>query len=994
MLNLTDPVTGDTIEYFGTEAPTQQLANELIGSSIIQASQSLMDGSYKYDSNGAKLDTNKIARKLERNTALQLRVPVSNIDATSGISDLDRGKLGLRPTPGQKLEYLRSEYGYDNVQAVPVDGKYRLMLKSGGEGKDAKYKFVNEVGLDFGDIAEFGATAAIPIIVSAAIVTKAPALAAPLATAGWGSSVSLASISAASYLTAGVVQDSLVAAYDHTGPDLGEIIPRRATEAAISFLPEVAIIRGGQWLSGFAGQGADLSAQGLRANMQDLRTTFTKVLDDGTELVPNLQAGLGGLSSRAGAAAEKKASANSAAIRKLYQNNIDELDGMLNALNGGSPRPIQEVVQVTRDRLTEQLTRLSDDLTAIDPQLAGSVQKILQTKLKGLGGSERAFLKRPTGEKIQTGLQKSFNAAQKEKRKLFDDVTAKATSEGIFYDVDSVLGAMKRAISKGGSGLDEIDLDAARAFATAMEKTGLSDEAVLKALRDKLPLEFKGGMKDFKPVKTMSYKQLDSMIKKYAERADFGDIKAVKSTAGFAKIMRTELVKVRDKAIKGTETQKTLKKANKFYREEYGRFLRTNLKPLIKPDFGSGYGNITGESFTVKGGVAVVETIFNRKTGSEAIKDLLEALPKKAPTPGALTKSEALDSLRTAYMAEIGLNGTVKLGKGMRINVDNDILSLLYPRNWEVKKKALEQLSDLAGKTGKIIEVEDDIFREILTLGTPTQAKNAQKIAERKIEAAAKIAKQEQNKLFQAIVKKQGTMSAEDATEAVGSLLNYSSDEISALVKVIQESSPEFGLATLRNKLSTEIVELARPTKVRYPVTSSGKPLFDSDIMLTKLKDVKIRKVAIEVLGKEWVDNMEAIANVAKYSTAEPRKLPGVRPVISPGSGGMQTTFVVGDLLPDVSRFLYGRFAATPGLKQLLTRKTPQEAALVFRQWLPLFMATEEGLKALALYSRDHPEMSVYLQEELANLGNLAMEQDQAAILRGEMNAPDQSQGN
>ena len=57
-------------------------------------------------------------------------------------------------------------------------------------------------------------------------------------------------------------------------------------------------------------------------------------------------------------------------------------------------------------------------------------------------------------------------------------------------------------------------------------------------------------------------------------------------------------------------------------------------------------------------------------------------------------------------------------------------------------------------------------------------------------------------------------------------------------------------------------------------------------------------------------------------------------------------------------------------------------------------MATDEGLKSLALYSRDHPELAVYLQEELANLGNLAMEQDQAAILRGEMNAPDQSQGN
>ena len=990
MLNLTDPVTGDTIEYFGTEAPTQQLAQELIGSSIIQASQSLMDGSYKYDSNGSKLDTDKIARKLERNTALQLRVPISNIDATSGINDYDRGKLGMRPTPGQKLEYLRSEYGYDNVQAVPVDGKYRLMLKTGGEGKDAKYKFVNEVGLDFGDITEFGATAAIPIIVSAAVVTKAPALSAPLATAGWGSSAKLAAISAASYTGAGIAQDSIVAAMDYTMPDLGEITKRRGTEAALAFAPEMAFIRGGQWLSGFAGSGADLSAQGLRSSMENLRTTFTKVLDDGTELVPNLQAGLGGLSSRAGAAAEKRASANSAAIRKLYQNNIDELDKMLDSLNGGSPRPIEEVVQVTRDRLTEQLTRLSDDLTAIDPQLAGSVQQILQTKLKRIGGSERLFRRRPTGDKIQGGLQNAFNAAQKTKRDLFDNVTAKATEENIFYDVESVLGAMRKAISKGGSGLDEIDLDAARAFATAMEKTGLSDEAVLKALRDKLPLEFKGGMKDFKPVKTMSYKQLDDMIKKYAERADFGDIKAVKSTAGFARIMRKELTGVRDKALKGTETQKALNEANKFYRGKYGQFIRSDVKPLIKPDFGGRYGSIPGETYAVMGGEAVLKRVLsNPKT----VREVLKALPENSGT-GGFTRSQALDALRSAYLAEIGLNGTVKLGKGMSVNVNNDIMSVLFPRNWELKVKAIDRLNDLAKSTGKVIEVEDDIFREILTLGTPTQAKNAQKIAERKIEAAAKIAKQEQNKLFQAIVKKQGTMSAEDATEAIGSLLNYSSDEISALVKVIQESSPEFGLATLKNKLSTEIVELARPTKVNYPVTSMGKPLFDPDILLTKLKDVKIRKVATEVLGKEWVETMEEIATVTKYSTAEAKRLPGVRPVISPGSGGMQTTFVVGDLLPDVGRFLYGRFAATPGLKQLLTRKTPQEAALVFRQWLPLFMATEEGLKALTLYSRDHPELAVYLQEELANLGNLAMEQDTAAIARGEMNAPAQPQGN
>ena len=987
-ININDPVTGDSFEYFGSQPLNQSLARELIGASIVEASQELLDGSYKRDALGKDVDDLTAVKRLERNTALQLRVPIENVDATSGIGDIDRMALGLRPTMGQKLDHLRREYGYRNVQAVPVNGSYRLIIKTEGEGENAKYKYVNEEGLDFGDITQFGAGAAIPIVAATAVTVAAPVVVPALAVAGWGSAATLATISAGSYFGAGMLQDSAVALYDGTVPDFGEITKRRGIESAAAFVPEMAMIRGGQWLSGFAGSGADDVAKLLRNDIELLKTTYTKVLDDGTELVPKLDMGYGGLTSRGAAELESKASANSAALRKIYQTNIDELDVMLNSLKGGSPQPIEEVIELARGRITQQLTQLSDDVASFEPPLRNAIQKILQTKIKRMGGTQSLYLSKQTGEKIQKGLQRSFEVARDEKRKLFDKVTATASDEGIFYDVDSVLKAMRRALDEGGAGID--DVMASRAFATAMERAGLSDEAVLKALKDKLPLEFKGGMKDFKAVKTLSYKQLDTLIKKYAERSDFGVIGAVGETPGFSRLMLKELAKVRDKTLKGTETQKALNKANKFYKGEYGQFLRTDVKPMIKPDFGSGNGAIVGDTYTVMGGQKVMKQILRDGT---SVEETLKAFPKVATKPGVMTRSEVEGALRTAYMQELGLNGTVKLGKGMRINVDNNILRELFGKNWKLKKDALEQINDLVSKSGKVLELDDNIFREILSLGTPTQAKNAQKIADAQVAAAKKIT-EEQNKLFDAIVKKKGTLSTEDALEAVGSLLNYSSKEITDLVKVIKETSPEFGIETLRNKLATEIIESAKPTKVNYATTSRGEGLFDSDIMLTKLKDVKIRKVATEVLGKEWVENMEAIARVAKYSTPQPRKLPGVRPVVSPGSGGMQTTFVIGDLLPDISRYFFGRFAATPGLKKLLSRKTPDEAALVFRQWLPFFMATDEGMKSLMLHMRDNPEMSVYIQEELANLGNLAMEQDQAAVRRGEMNAPAQPQGN
>ena len=980
---INDPVTGDSFEYFGNQTLSQSLARELIGASIVEASQELFDGSYKKDALGNDLSSFDAVKRLERNTALQLRVPIENVDATSGLGDADRLALGLRPTMEQKLDHLRREYGFRNVQAVPVNGSYRLIIKTEGEGQNSKYKYVNEEGLDFGDIAEFGASAAIPIVAATVATVTAPAIVPALAVAGWGSSAALASVSAASYFGAGMLQDSLVAKFDGSVPDYGEIAKRRGLESAFAFVPEMAMIRGGQWLSGFAGSGADDVARLLREDIEMLKTTYTRVLDDGTELVPRLDAGYGGLTSRGAAELESKASANSAALRKIYQTNIDELDTMLTALKGGSPQPIEEVVELARNRITQQLTQLSDDVASFEPPLRDAIQKILQTKIKRMGGTERLYLSKESGEQIQKGLQRSFEKVRGTKRELFDKVTKTATDEGIFYNVDDVLKAMRRALDEGGAGID--DVIASRAFATAMERTGLSDEAVLKALKERLPLEFKGGMEDFKAVKTLSYKQLDTLIKKYAERSDFGVIGAVGETPGFARLMLKELAKVRDKTLKGTKTKKALDEANKFYRNQYGQFLRTNVKPMIKPDFGSGNGQVVGETYTVMDGENVMTHIFKNGTN---VEETLKAFPEVAP-PGVLSRSEVLSALRTAYMQKLGLEGTVKLGKGMRINADNNVLKQLYGKNWKTKKDALEQINDLVSKTGKVLEIDDAIFKEILTLGTPSQARNAQKIANAKVKAAKRIT-EEQNKLFDAIIKKKGTLSTEDALEAVGSLLNYSSKEITDLVKVIKETSPEFGLQTLRNKLATEIIESAKPTKVNYATTSRGQPLFDSDIMLTKLKDVKIRKVATEVLGKEWVENMEAIARVAKYSTPQPKKFPGVRPVVSPGSGGMQTTFVIGDLLPDIGRYFFGRFAATPGLKRLLSRKTPDEAALLFRQWLPFFMATDEGLKALLLHMNTHPEMAIYLQEELANLGNLAMEQDTAAIRRGEMNAPAQ----
>ena len=166
-----------------------------------------------------------------------------------------------------------------------------------------------------------------------------------------------------------------------------------------------------------------------------------------------------------------------------------------------------------RNSITQRLTKLQDDVGVYDKELADAVGGILQTRLKRLGGTKDLYLRTPDGRKLQGGLQNAFDATLKQKRKLFEDTVRIADEEAITYDIDAVLRAMRRAIEKGGGEFDDIDI--ARAFASSMEKTGITDEAVLKALKERLPLEFKGGMDDFKAIKGMSYRQLDNLIKRY-----------------------------------------------------------------------------------------------------------------------------------------------------------------------------------------------------------------------------------------------------------------------------------------------------------------------------------------------------------------------------------------------------------------------------------------------------------------------------------------------
>lgn len=975
---IVNPTTGHKFSYYSDRAPTALEVQRIINTGIQKAENDLSSGRYKKDRVGRSLGSDQAGVNLAKNTSLLLGVPEENVDAFGGANIPTRLGLGIRPSFEGKLNYLRDKYGYDNVSAVPVDGKYRLLVQTGGSGKDAQYSFVNEEGISAGDFAQFGSGSAIPIVAATGITMLAPVAIPAIATGGWASSAALAALSGAGYFGAASAQDAFVRAMDNRAINAAEIAKRRAAEALIGFFPEAAFLRAGGVLASFGGrEGADKVSRELIKSTGAIRQEFGA----------KIKLGAGGLTNRAGIERDIASTQNSAAMRKLMQDNLDELDSILQTMTTAQGKPLDEILNKSADNIRTRINNLKTSVGTYDEAFATQIETLLQRRLQQLGGKQNIVLTRRAGEKVQDNLQKRYITIRNKKRALYDEATELADFADIVYDVDSVLNVIRRVIRDAGSEISNIDTDVMKTFLSSVGKIGVEDEAALNLLKGtgKFRKDYitKSGIGSRKLLETLTYRQLDDFIKRYAEKADFTAVGGKNfESSNFAKLMRKELVKLRDKKLFKNKKPinavgEKVQEANKYYRDEYLAFSRADVAPLIKPDFGGGYGAVGDQAYTTIGGEAAIKSILQ---SGKSVDDVIARFPEVGdPKKGLLSQNEVRQLLREQYMAQIGLNGTVKLGKGIKLGYINaDVIQALYggsPALVTKKVNALKSLENFASMTGKemLDTIEDKAFRGILSAGTPTEINNAIRAGRNSIRQSNLLEEQVSNKLFKGILDgtKIGDMSITDAMEAIGSLLNKNSNEIKAFVKVVQETSGESGMDTIKNRLIQEILEMARPKGGKFAFSRKGNELFDPNIMLEKLNNPKILGAINEVLGNEWAVNMRHLSNVLKYSQAKTGTGVPLRPVVGTGT----ITAVAGDLFPSVGRFVYGKMASTPGLKKIISRKTPEETAMAFSEMLTSLLLTKDGLKSLIVYAKDDPEMSVFLQEELANLSRMTAPQ-------------------
>ena len=186
------------------------------------AKQKLNDGSYKLDKNYQKLDKGAERAEMSKLMARSMGLRDSEVDVTQGMGTYGRFKLSFQPTEQDKVKHLEDTYGRENIRAVDIGGKMKLLYRDEQETGN-QFRAVDEEGVSLADF--FGDTAGEVLPVAGAITGGIAGLAG-------GIPGSIAGAAAGGALARGA-QDITTRAISGEEQQYGEMGKRLAKEAAL-----------------------------------------------------------------------------------------------------------------------------------------------------------------------------------------------------------------------------------------------------------------------------------------------------------------------------------------------------------------------------------------------------------------------------------------------------------------------------------------------------------------------------------------------------------------------------------------------------------------------------------------------------------------------------------------------------------------------------------------------------------------------------------------
>jgi hypothetical protein len=677
------------------------------------AKEKLDSGSYGLDANLQHLDKNAKRAEMSKFIARSMGLRDSEVDVTQGMGTYGRLKLSFQPTEQDKVKHLEDTYGRENIRALDIGGKTKILYRDAQETNN-QFRAVDEEGTSIADFFGDTAGAAVPI---------AGAIGAAIATGG--TSIPLTALAAAGGgFAASAGQDIAVRAASDEDIRLGEIGRRRGIETAIGIPIDLVTGVGGRIISKSVGKRTVEKAAGnLTKQVDDLITKFDP--DANIQLTPaqatNVDASLA-QSVRAGI---DQGGAEARAL-SLQRDQIGKVARILRG-EGVIEEPIEDVMQAVADRqfrlidayearaknmaaqATEADALAKKQTVAQKRTVTRQKQAELDAELKAMRDEAEAGIR-----KITKGRQRleSANGDVIRKQQEAGFANTQNTSKGLyeeFYRRVDTQQAFTPA-SKVQKVLDQID-----------NRTLIPDSPEMRGLNSLRERVASG--------KDLSFKELDSFIRDVTDGIRYNKTFGFKQSELNLRNMGKKLDKLRTDAMSapkklgglgaGAEARKAYLKAQSHYKNK--------VLPFFDGDRKANLARIAGGSQVAPGarGENVLSRTFSTR---ESVRDALESGVNRA-------------TLKEAYIEQ-----AVRAADGGQIKMDQNVLAALYSNSDKgVKVMAdIRKINEALRKGGQDVRVDADEIRQIMETFEPkAKAKAIRAIAEQKaIKAKAQKAKQ------------------------------------------------------------------------------------------------------------------------------------------------------------------------------------------------------------------------------------------------------------
>ena len=926
----------------GDEAAVTRISDAMKAHPTFQrnAKEKLDSGRYKLADDGfTELSKDEQRANMSKLTARSMGLNDDEVDVTQGMGGLGRLALSFKATEEDKFKSLEDRYGRENIRAVDVGGKTKLLYRDEQETGN-QFRAVDEEGLSFADVFADTAGSVAPI---------AGAVGAAVATGGASIPI-MAGAAALGGFAAGAGQD--IASRAISGEDIqaGEIAKRRGIEAAIGIPIDMVTGVGGKILGRAFAKRASLKAVDdlVRSTDElnqryasDIQLTAAQSADPDASIKQSMRAGLDTRGREA----------------QWYNEQLDEIGRIKQSIESGvaSDEPIEGVMTRMADKHLQKLEAYKQrvnqlDEIAFDQKVKGKKQSAdFQRKEKAKLTKQREIEHQARVDKYNKEFDKMRDSVERLESKRGGEVRRQVETKKAEVEANNN-SLYERAYTLTDTPQANTPVAVVeRALKSIDDSQFIPDSPelmALKALRKRISEDSSD----------LSFRELDSFVRQFGDRVNFKKDHGLKFNEISFKDAYKRLNAMWNTAVSAPRrlgargAGKSAKEAHMAARKDF----RKNVLPYTDGE--------PAKILQKRAGGMSGEVLADEKVLTESLRD-------SASVRNALKAGADKETLRDAYLDNIIKKASAG-GKRGRIDIDENVFDALYGRGGKVARNRINKLNRLLAeqKDAPRVVTKEDV-REIVEAYDAPALRRAEEAIKTKVKAQAQFDEANNNVLMRVINGEQPA--PEDIHIFIDDIAKLSPGNIdkvmSKLSKPEQDSLKRSGLDWMMQKAGASDEAVQRTSS-----QTGGLPLWNPDQMHSMLNNKVLRSKLEKLVGEDIISDY-ARMNKIVGNAAILRKTSegaGSRVVLTTGATGVPTPLIVSPGIPRwLGRKMLGVIHTSPVGRTMLRRwlQAPDKksAEELFQKIFFTSIGTRSGMASAASEANKDPRFSAWLQESM-----------------------------